>query len=93
MTITVANKLDGVAGEYIGRPSPLGNPFVIGRDGDRDEVIRKYRDWLSSLTDGAALRELERLRDKYRAEGRLTLVCWCAPKACHGDVIAQAIAS
>ncbi|WP_129677783.1 DUF4326 domain-containing protein [Candidatus Chloroploca sp. Khr17] len=23
---------------YIGRPSPLGNPFVIGRDGTRAEV-------------------------------------------------------
>jgi hypothetical protein len=28
---------------YIGRPSKWGNPFQIGRDGTRDEVIAKYR--------------------------------------------------
>src|SRR5690554_3305781 len=45
----VLNKYkDGVpAGAvYIGRPSKWGNPFVIGKDGDRDEVIAKYRQWL-----------------------------------------------
>jgi len=33
-------------GVYIGRPSPLGNPFKIGRDGTRDEVVARYREWL-----------------------------------------------
>jgi len=32
---------------YIGRPSKWGNPFAIGRDGDRATVIRKYQQWLS----------------------------------------------
>ena len=27
---------------YVGRPSPWGNPFVIGRDGTREEVVAKY---------------------------------------------------
>ena len=27
---------------YIGRGSPWGNPFVIGKDGDRDTVCDKY---------------------------------------------------
>lgn len=27
---------------YIGRGSPWGNPFVIGKDGDRKECIDKY---------------------------------------------------
>jgi hypothetical protein len=31
---------------YIGRPSKWGNPFVIGRDGTRDEVIARYEAWL-----------------------------------------------
>jgi hypothetical protein len=31
---------------YVGRPGPLGNPFVVGRDGSRAEVIAKYRRWL-----------------------------------------------
>jgi Domain of unknown function (DUF4326) len=28
---------------YVGRPSKCGNPFVIGRDGSRDDAIAKYR--------------------------------------------------
>jgi hypothetical protein len=30
----------------VGRPSKWGNPFVIGRNGSRDEVIAKYRAWI-----------------------------------------------
>ncbi|MDM7953264.1 MAG: DUF4326 domain-containing protein [Cyanobium sp. CZS 25K] len=31
---------------YVGRPSPLGNPFQLGRDGSRAQVIASYRRWL-----------------------------------------------
>jgi hypothetical protein len=66
---------------YIGRPSKWGNPFVIGRDGDRAEVLDKYRRWLAGQPDviAAARRELA---------GR-DLVCWCAPAACHGDILVE----
>lgn len=66
---------------YIGRPSKWGNPFVIGKDGDRTEVIAKYRQWLLARPElvEAARRELA---------GR-DLVCFCAPKACHGDVLLE----
>jgi len=33
---------------YIGRPSRFGNPFVVGRDGTRDECIALYRQWLQT---------------------------------------------
>jgi hypothetical protein len=65
---------------YIGRPSKWGNPFTIGRDGDRDEVIEKYEDWLQ--TQPQLLAALPELQGK-------TLGCWCAPQACHGDVLAR----
>lgn len=65
---------------YIGRPSKWGNPFAIGRDGSRAEVIRKYRAWLN--TQPQLLAALPELRDK-------TIACWCAPLACHGDVLAE----
>lgn len=65
---------------YIGRPSKWGNPFVIGRDGDRDEVVAKYREYVEvNRVLKASLMELE---------GK-DLVCWCAPKPCHGDVLLQ----
>jgi hypothetical protein len=64
---------------YIGRPSKWGNPFEIGKDGDRKTVIRKYREWLIKQPELlAALPELK---------GKI-LGCWCSPKACHGDVLA-----
>jgi hypothetical protein len=65
---------------YIGRPSVWGNPFVVGRDGTRADVIRKYRDWLNTQP-----RLIERA--KRELKGKI-LGCWCAPAACHGDVLA-----
>lgn len=65
---------------YIGRPSKWGNPFVIGKDGNRQEVVRKYREWILTQTD--LLNDLHELIDK-------TIACWCSPLACHGDVLAE----
>jgi len=67
---------------YIGRPSKWGNPFTIGKDGTRKEVIAKYREWI--LTQPELLRDLEELRGK-------RLGCWCSPRACHGDVLVDLI--
>lgn len=66
---------------YIGRPGPWGNPFQLGADGDRDEVLTKYRAWLQRNPEIVEKAKAE-LRDK-------VLGCWCAPKACHGDVLAE----
>ena len=58
----------------------MGNPFIIGRDGTRAEVIAKYRDWL--VRNERLMADLHELRGK-------DLVCWCAPSACHGDVLLE----
>ncbi len=63
---------------YIGRPSKWGNPFVIGKDGTREQVIQKYEQWLR--TQPALLAALPELKGK-------VLGCWCSPKPCHGDVL------
>jgi hypothetical protein len=62
---------------YIGRPSKWGNPFEIGKNGSREEVIEKYKNWV--VTQDLNFSEL---RGK-------TLGCWCAPKACHGDILIE----
>ena len=36
---------------YIGRPSKWGNPFVIGKDGTREEVIAKFKNYIFHLTE------------------------------------------
>lgn len=71
---------------YIGRPMPgypaegWGNPFRIGRDGTRAEVLAQYQTYLHSQPD--LLLRVRDLRGK-------RLGCWCAPAACHGDVLAR----
>ena len=65
---------------YIGRPEKWGNPFTIGKDGNRGEVIEKYINWLESQPE--LLNDVHELKDK-------VLGCWCTPKACHGDVLAE----
>lgn len=65
---------------YIGRPSPWGNPFMIGKDGTREEVIEKYREWI--------LNNPKLQADLWTLRGR-DLACWCSPKACHGDVLLE----
>ncbi|HEY4779574.1 MAG TPA: DUF4326 domain-containing protein, partial [Solirubrobacterales bacterium] len=68
-----------------GEPGRWGNPFRIGRDGSRSEVIAKYRRWLwAEIQAGRVdLAELAALHGK-------TLGCWCAPEACHGEVLVEA---
>ena len=65
---------------YIGRPSVWGNPFEIGRDGTREQVIARYRAWVRTQPDLMA--RLPELRGK-------TLGCWCAPHACHGEILLE----
>lgn len=64
---------------YIGRGSPYGNPFIIGKDGSREEVIKKFEDYLMTNKELLDLVKKE-LRGK-------DLVCFCSPKHCHGDVL------
>jgi hypothetical protein len=65
---------------YVGRPTKWGNPFVVGKDGTRDEVINKYWLLLCSANPPVTLADLQELRGK-------DLVCWCAPCACHADIL------
>lgn len=65
---------------YIGRGSKWGNPFRIGPDGDRSTVIAKHERWLADQHQ--LLRALDELRGR-------DLVCFCAPLACHGDLLSR----
>ena len=74
------HKVGGVPEDarYVGRGSKWGNPFHIGKDGDRDQVLEKYERWL--MRNASLLHALTELRDK-------DLVCYCAPQACHADLL------
>lgn len=66
---------------YVGRPSAFGNPYVLGKDGTRENIIEKYRAWLMTQPELVA-------RVKKELAGKV-LACWCAPLACHADVLVE----
>ena len=72
---------------YIGREnitsgykrSKWANPFKIGEDGTRDEVVSKYETWIKT--------QPELMNSLYELEGK-TLGCWCnSNENCHGKVL------
>lgn len=67
---------------YVGRPSKWGNPFRLYRDGTRAEIIAKYEAWIQEPEQAHLIEALPELRGK-------VLGCWCAPKACHADVLVR----
>jgi hypothetical protein len=67
---------------YIGRGSDWGNPYAIGIDGDREEVIRKYQYDFDKGYLKSSKEQLLKLRGK-------VLGCHCKPAACHGDILAN----
>jgi hypothetical protein len=79
------------AGVYIGRPSLLGNPYRASVYGRR-KAIMLYRQWLWDRINerGKVCDELKRLANLAK-QGDLTLICWCSPNPCHGDIIARAV--
>ncbi len=62
----------------VGRPGPFGNPFVIGKDGTRAEVVEKHRAWIHQ-PEQAELRAMVRRdlqgRDAWCPGCRGTLPC------------------
>ncbi len=67
---------------YISRGSKWGNKFLIGRDGYREDVIRKYKEWI--MKNDYLLSCLDELKDK-------VLGCYCKPLACHGDILVELV--
>ena len=91
---TVVNLTRASYDVYIGRPGkgktarqcPWGNPFVLGRDGDRATVLAKYEQWIARQPQ--LLARLGELRGK-------RLGCFCRPPEgfhgrvlCHGQILA-----
>jgi len=70
---------------YCGRRSSWGNPFVIGSDGDREEVISKSKRYiLNRLNRCSGVSILSKMKGK-------KLGCFCAPLTCHVDFIAELV--
>jgi len=70
----------------LGRDGYFGNPYLIGIDGTREEVLSKYKEYF--------IKRVREDRDFYTRILELKgqrLGCFCKPKDCHGDIIARYI--
>ena len=63
---------------YIGRPSKWGNPYNVQQYG-REGAIRRYKEYLDENPQFKKIAKTQ-LRGK-------DLMCFCAPQACHGDIL------
>ncbi len=92
-----SKKLNGLSAINIARPGPLGNPFVVGKDGTRAECLHLFRMMLggqiaistkaSVESQQAVLNYIAGKRDALR---NCNLACWCALDApCHGDALLE----
>lgn len=85
---------------YIGRGSPFGNPYshmegtkAQHKVATREEAIEKYREWFerARLNEPVLAAMLHEMCRTHLDGHDINLVCYCAPKPCHGDVIKEYI--
>lgn len=84
----------------VSRPGPWGNPFIVGKDGDREYCVELYKHMLNGYLPvvnrgGATIQSLTTTR-KFVAENVSSLrgkdlACWCRVdgKPCHADVLLE----
>lgn len=69
---------------YVGRPTKWGNPFAIrtraGITKERERVMAAYEEWIFKQPDEF----FETIKRELRGHD---LVCYCAPKVCHADIL------
>lgn len=78
---------------YIGRAvprkglkaSPWANPFPITENTSRELSIEWFREWVKISPEYSA-RWIRANAQELRGK---TLVCWCRPEKCHGDILAE----
>ncbi len=85
--VFVTNEETGNKERFPKFSSVFANPFKVGKDGTREEVIALYRDYTEEKLEKATEQELIEL---ISMKGK-NLGCWCHPEPCHGDVLLELI--
>jgi hypothetical protein len=92
-------KLEGFTYFYVGRKSSykpvygkdwsaLGNPFWMSDESQRNKVCEQYKIHFKGLLIKHQ-KSLEMLKERHIKGENIALVCFCAPKRCHGDTIKE----
>ncbi len=78
----------------VDRKTVLGNPYPMRNESQRDRVCEQFATHFDAKVkqEGAFREEVIRIY-RLAKEQDVTLQCWCAPKRCHADHIAQFINS
>ena len=98
MAILVVNKQRRVSVDanvttiYCGRGTPLGNPYYMKNEQERDRVCDAYEDWFPAMLEASSqqcdgMRMMLTKINKLASVGDVHLQCFCAPKRCHCDTI------
>lgn len=89
------NKVIPDTAVYVGRrnvkfglpQSPFANPEPLKDESDRAANLQRYQGWLWNNLKTGRITEAQLLELEHK-----DVVCYCAPKACHGDVVSRAVA-
>ena len=85
---------------YIGRPSPLGNPYPMTGEHTRKVVCDLYHKylwkqmqiaWREPDGENSVWNELKRIALLVKSGVNVRLICFCKPLDCHGDIIIRAV--
>jgi hypothetical protein len=66
--------------------SNFANPYKICKDSTHEEVIDKYRKYITQK-----LENNKSLQDELMMMKNKNLGCWCYPEMCHGNIILKLI--
>jgi hypothetical protein len=97
---THSKAINGLPAVNVSRPGPWGNPFIVGKHGDREYCVQLYRYLMAgylaiSLPNTAAEQARARkhvAKHRHQLRGK-NLACWCRldGKACHADILLEIV--
>lgn len=76
------------------RPGHLGNPFIVGAHGTREEVVAKFRLYFDDQMKNESSKTFKAVKELVELAKRcdkLYLVCCCVPRLCHGQVLKEKV--
>ena len=73
----------------VDRTSPIGNPFYMASEEQRNEVCDKYEDYFNKQIEVNEKFKTYayKILNALQTYKKVTLYCWCAPKRCHAETI------
>jgi hypothetical protein len=75
----------------VDRMTPIGNPYFMHDESERDLVCDKYDLWLQEMYKQPMIYAILDNIHQQSIKTDVALACWCAPKRCHAESIIKMI--